>query len=656
MVANSLNSGSYRELLATAESIVVLDSKTKVAEEHLSMTGHNCRPPTHDVRTKSLDKKKVVLAELRLLQRCCTTVATLLRELKILQCAQLLVVSRLLLKSLLDRQLPATGLDLLPNKISLLRRQLLRQIDARLTSPLSQLPGLVEAICSYCLVTSLSSEDALSHLHQQRFEKMRRTLHRGSKDSHNIQEALRYQLVSLQTFQALAGRPLAEAMTNLQKRAILADPALRNLESLDLDRTVSLISSDIQSFVPYFKKSTLTPEDARAKLEAWSDGATQVLVTTLVTYLNASSDTFSVLNLRKELYTALLPSYFSTPGAANMHQQIRRILNEKLQSVCLSQVKQLHDITSNLIEGPADAPEVKSLWDNDIAQSGSNTQGSRLIKQVKSRHTGHHNSLNKAQKSLGKWVASTKTTEASLTELSKTSWRDMMEEPDEEDEEEALDLSKQLGKIDVEGYIKFLQSSLQEGLSAYEASIVDAATRIGTDNSDVGRSVALLRSIRMSVAVLQDAYPHYMAFEKIQEVIPQLHDSVAGEVVHRLSEMSERKGRSKMSPNESLPEDMPSPRAFLTLRRLCKIMFDVGGTDIWSASAVEKVKIQVHARLFDSEHKNAYMTTEFDEAYLQAALGTTAKIADDAPDSAAGHVQAAQDYWTRTVLLFGLLS
>jgi hypothetical protein len=618
--------------------------------------GLNCRPPSHDIGTRSPDIKKVVLAELRLLQRCCATVATTLREQRILQCAQLLVVSRLLLKSLGERQLPVTSLDLLRNKVSLLRRQLLRQVDAKLTSPLSQLSELVEAICSYCLVTSVSSDDALGHLHQLRLDKMRRTLHRASNDGHTIREALRYQLISLQTFKALAGRPLAEAMTNLQKRPILADQALRELESLDLDRTISLISSDIQSFVPYFKRSALSSKDTRAKLETWSDEAFRVLVAALETYLGGSEDTVIVLNLRKELYTILLPSYFSTPGSRNMHNKMRNVLDKKLQTICSGQVKQLHDITSNLTEGAGDIPEVKPLWDKDVAQVGASTRGSRLIKQVKSRHTGHHTSLVKATRSLEKWVSSTKTTEASFMELSKTTWRDLLEEPDEEDEEEALELSKQLSKTDTENYVRFLQESLREGLSAYETSIVDAATRVSSGSSDIGRAVTLLRSVRMSVAALQDAFPDYIAFEKIHEIIPRLHELVAGEVLRRLSEASGRKGKSAVCRNESLPEDMPSPRAFSTLRRLCEIMFDIGGTDIWSASGVAKVKSQVQARIFDPEHKAAYMVNEFDEIYLRAALSTAGDTGDDASRPSETHIQAAQDYWTRTKLLFGLLS
>lgn len=655
-MANSLVSGSYRELLATAESIVVLDSKTKEAEEHLSTMGHNCRPPNHDTATKSLDKKKIILAELRLLQRCCTTIASLLREAKFLHCAQLLVVSRLLLKSLSEHQLPVASLELLRNKISLLRRQLLRQIDARLTSPISQLPDLVQAICSYCLITSVSSEDALSHLQQLRLEKMRRMLQRDSDGSRHIHEALKYQLVSLQTFKALVGRPLAEAMTNIQRRPILADQTLRSLESLDFDKTGPLISSDIQSFVPYFKKSVLSSEDARLKLESWSEEAGRILVTSLTTHLKPSNDTSSVLGLRQDLYTALLPSYFSTPGASHMHQQIRHIVNEKLQAICSSQVKQLQDITASLTEGAADTPNVQSLWDEDIAKASASTRGSRLIKQVKSRHTGYHQSLTKAQKALGQWVASTKSTEASFIELSKISWRDLIEEPNEEDEEEALDLSKQLGKTDAEGYVRFLQDSLRTGLSTLEANIVDAATRMGTEKSDIGRSVALLRSIRMSVAALRDGFPDYVTFEKIDTVIPQLHDLVAGEVLRQLSEASERKKRSLKSPNESLPEDMPSPRAFVTLRRLCEIMFDIGGTDIWSVAAVDKVKVQVQARVFDSEHKTAYMINQFDEAYLRAALRATINTDETLLHSAGGHDRPAQEYWTRTKLLFGLLS
>jgi len=552
-------------------------------------------------------------------------------------------------------------LDLLRNKVSLLRRQLLRQVDVKLISPLSQLPELVEALCSYCLVTSVSSDDALGHLHQLRLDKMRRTLNHESTQGNAIHEALRYQLTSLQTFKALVGRPLVEAMSNLQKRPILADQTLRNLESLDLDRTISLISSDIQSFVPYFKRSALSAKDVQAKLETWSEEASRVVVTALEAYVRDSESTVLVLNLRKELYTILLPSYFSTPGSRNMHSQTRNVLNKKLQSICLGQVKQLQEITSTLTGDVGENPKVNSLWDSDIGHMGVNTRGSRVIKQVKGRHTGHHASLAKATRSLEKWVSFTKTTELSFNELSKTSWRDLLEEPDEEDEEESIELSMQLGKTDAESYVEFLRESLRGALSTYETNIVDAGTRLGPGTSDIDRAVALLRSIRMSVATLQEGFPDYVAFEKIHELIPRLHQMVAGEVVLRLSQSSERKkAKPTKSSNESLPGEMPSPRAFSTLRRLCEVMFDIGGTDIWSASAVAKVKSQVQARIFEAEHKATYMVNKFDEVYLGAALNSAGNTNGDEDDDASqlpnSNVQAARDYWTRTKLLFGLLS
>jgi len=150
---------------------------------------HNCRPPQQDASPRPPPADKVALAQFRLLQRCGTTAASSLHGHHILLCAQLMVVSRLLLKSLGDQDTLTRSLDSLRNKLGALRRQLLLRIEARLTNPTSTLSDLLESMCAYCLVTNSSSEDALAHLRQLRLEKIRRQL-TASRQQSTICQAL----------------------------------------------------------------------------------------------------------------------------------------------------------------------------------------------------------------------------------------------------------------------------------------------------------------------------------------------------------------------------------------------------------------------------------------------------------------------------------
>lgn len=649
------HSGSYRDLLATAEAIVALETQTRSTEDHLSSIGHSCRPPQQETSHRSPPADKVALAQFRLLQRCCTTSTSLLRDQHILQCAQLVVVSRLLLKSLGEHGPFAKSLDLLRTKVNVLRRQLLRQLEGRLISPASALSTLLDALCSYCLVTSVSSEDALARLRQLRLEKLGRRLVASDSRS-TICEALQYQLSSLQTFKTLIGRPIVEAMNNLQRTPILSDPAIRRLESLDLDRTFSLIPNDVQSFVPYFKRSAPTTEEMRAKSAAWSREACSALAEALSNHLSRLNSIAEVFELRKDLYMILLPSYFSTPASADIQRQVTEALNKRVYAICQSQGAQLSEITKLLMQGSKFNKLNTSLWDPEIAQTSLEGGGAKFIKQVKSRHAGYSGTLTKATKSLNAWILSANLTQSQINELPKTRWRDILEEPEDEDEDEASNLIALLCEKVPHLYRKSLQDSLHKAMLGYESSITQAASEVVEKPSEVRRAVMLLRSVRVSIASLQQAFPSEAKFEKLDDTLPKLHQLVADEVARQLSMSTEQSDKPTRWDTSTLPDNMPSPRAFSALRRLCKIMLETGGTDLWSPPIVELVKKAVSTQIFDSDTKSWYSENEFDEAYLSIAL----KHATDrsAPETAETKqiVRSASEYWTRTKLLFGLLS
>ncbi|KIW27491.1 uncharacterized protein PV07_07224 [Cladophialophora immunda] len=646
----ALVGGSYRELLATAEAIVVLDAQTRTAEDNLLSISHNCRPPQQDASPRPPPADKVALAQFRLLQRCCTTAASSLRDQHILRCAQLLVVSRLLLKSLGDQDTLTKSLDSLRNKLGALRRQLLLRTEARLTNPTSTLSDLLESICAYCLVTSSSSEDALEHLRQLRLEKIRRQLS-ASHQRPTICQALRYQILSLQTFKSLIGRPMVDSINNLQKRPILEDPSIRDLECLGLDQTFSLIPDEIRSFVPYFKRSAPTFEETQAKLETWSRESLRIFSDALHHCLPTLDQIDEVLGLRQELYTILLPSYFSTPAGSDIKEQIAQALNKRVNDICHNRSAYLVRITMPLLDKLAASKTTKSLWDSELALLNLDAGGTKLITRVKNRHEGNSVALSKASKSLNIWITTTNSAFDQLNEITKLRWRDIVEEPEEENEDEASDLIKELCETDSRLYRDNLQEALQKALLEYETSITERATQVVEEPETVSHVVALLRSIRMSTSALQHSFPEQARFAKLPEIVRKLHQLVATEVSLQLSASREGQKKSMKWSKDMLPDNMPSPCAFSTLRQLCKIMLEVGGTDLWSLPVVGLVKEAVGSHIFRSEVKAWYMENEFDEAYLSIALGRDTSAAPREKTN----IKSASEYWARTKLLFGVL-
>ncbi|KAK6368091.1 hypothetical protein LTS17_009831 [Exophiala oligosperma] len=646
--------GSYREFLATAEAIVVLEEKAQAAEWHISSISHDCRPPQYDSARRPLPTDKVTLAQFRLLHRCYTTSVTCLQNQDILKCSKLTLLSRLLLRSLGNESSLSSSLEHMRGKLGALRQRLLRQVNAKLVNPASSVPGLVDAVCSYCLVTDVSSSKALDHLRERRLDKLRRQLG-ASRNRSAICEALRYQLVSLQLFKTLTGHPVSEAVNNLQRKAILADPALRELESLDLDRTWPLLPEEIQTFVPYFQRTASTSEEMHTKLETWSKESCGILEKAINEHLAGLNDAVEVLELRRELFTLLLPMYFSTPASRDISSCIRKSLNDQMRDICQDQGSRLNKIAEELVTASRSSPSSNSLWSPEMVQTPLDQGGSKMIKRLKVRHSGLNKALSKATKALDDWVAGIHTAKDQINELSKIRWRDMMEEPDEEEEDEATLEVRMLCEDDPDYYSKNLQESARKAVSGYEECLVTAASEVIAQPSDLSRVVYVVRAIRISAGVLYKAFPEETHASKVVEKMHDLHKVVADEVVRQLKEAGRGNGRAPKCDTSQLPEGMPSPKAFMALRRLCRVMADIGGTDIWTMPAVTLVKKAVAAEIFDPESKGNYVDTDFDEAYFRVALQDGSDIAKPKLTESE-KTQQAIEYWTRTKLLFGMIA
>lgn len=547
----------------------------------------------------------------------------------------------------------SSSLEYMRRKLGALRQRLLRQVNAKLVNPTSSIPVLVDAICSYCLVTDVSSSKALDHLRDRRLDKLRRQLD-ATPGSSAICEALRYQLVSLQIFKTLKGHPVSEAMNALQRKAILADPAVRDLESLDLDRTWPLLPEEIQTFVPYFQRTSSTSEETHTELETWSKESCGILEKAVNEYLAQLNDAGEVLELRRELFTSLLPMYFSTPASKDVSKCIRESLNERVRAICQDHGLRLNKIADQLISASHSSASGSSLWSAEMVQIPPDNGGSKMIRRLKARHSGLNKTLSKATKALDGWIADIHAANDQINELSKVRWRDMIEEPDEDQEDEATLEVRLLCEDDPGYYSKNLQDSSRKAVSGYEESLAAAASEIISQPSDLTRVVYIVRAIRISAGILYKAIQEETHTSGVVEKMHDLHKVIADEVARQLSEGSRGPNRAPEWVTSQLPDGMPSPKAFMTLRRLCRIMADIGGTDLWTAPAVALVKKAVAAEVFDTERKGKYLETGFDEAYLRVGLQDGVNVANSKVEPE--NVKSAIEYWTRTKLLFGVLA
>ena len=639
---------NYRELLASAEQIVLLEAKTKEVETLITQIGQHCQPPTHIVHAGQHDARTSRTGRLRFLQRCLAAGRTALQAADVLQSSQLAVIARLLLRSLAEDGFGQV--NSFREKLTLLRKNLLRRIDTALVSPSSDLPALVQSCCAYCLISSASSTDALKHFQSLRSEKLRSMLSNEALTQIGFLRAVRYQLNSLQSLNDLAGRPLIEALGSMQKRPILDDPHLLKLELLDVQSMRPLLPEDVKSFMPYLKRSPLAAAESRSMLQTWSEETSHLMSDGAKQYLQAVYDYSEVLQFRQSIYKILLPTYFATTAGAALHELLQDVLSSRIQAIIEATVNELSIIGNNLRSSALSQSTVESLWHPELAQTPLSDGGRSLLQQVRRRRLGRNARQVKDAKSLKAWLATIQAMRQGLDDVRRHRWRDILEEPGEEQEEQGNELVENLTQRNADSYLEILQRSFNETLANFVESLVDAASDHTRAEDDRSQLPGLIRVIRDSLDLLRQAFPEAQQYRKLSDALPQLYAALASTVVERLRRWAANQP-DRVQAKETLP-DLPSPRTFQVLQQLCTILTEIGGTDLWTAPALRPVRDAAAVLVFSDRGMQDYIETNFDEAYLRCALRQPKLEEIPATDA---KMKAAEGYWSRTRLLFGIL-
>ena len=642
--------GNYRELLSTAEQIVTLDSQVKSSESHISEIGQKCKPPSQQRITAPNTVRRVVIAQLRLLQRCITVVNSALSNGDLRHSAELIVIARLLVKSLNDEESSLKSLTSLRERAASQRRQLLRRVDATLINPHSSGSSVANACCAYCLVTSASFQDVFKHVSRLRLERLQKSLNQPALVDQHIVDALRYYLTSLKTLAGLTSRTVTDALGSLQKRPILQEPGVIKLDLLDLRGIEVLIPEEIQTFIPYFKRTPFSQDEVRDALLTWSSDASLIIAKGLEQSLSGQTEVTRVLELRKALFATLLPVYFSTPGSSSMHLVIHRVLSDRVESLSDNHIKQLRAFSNDLALSSMSEPDSANLWEDSLAQMSLQNGASSFLHQVHRRRRGTSRRVDNLTRSLNAWINSTKALVEAFEELHITRWRDMLEEPDEEQEDEAEKIVQSLGKNDAQSYSTQVQEALKRGLEELEEAITTSINSSIKQTPDAKVAVEYLRTLREFMVPLREAFPSDAGFKELIRLIPRLHQVIAAEVLSKVCSAVESSNKAGVI-SDSI-ENLPSPQTFGFLRQLCQVMFEIGGTDVWSPAAVKAVRAAVVGEVFDGKKQVAYVSGAFDEQYLAAALSHQ----DSSLRGSSEQKKAAKEYWNRTKLLFGVLS
>ncbi|EDN08634.1 predicted protein [Histoplasma mississippiense (nom. inval.)] len=555
------------ELLGTAQTIVEMNDEIQEVETKLSNISRRCNPRLVE---KKLDvavidegeDERAIAAQLALLHRCISAGYRLFRKHSSnLLIAKLLVISRLLHKTLSQNSRAPIFLENLRSQLAALRRSLLKRIECRLACPKYSTLEIIETMSAYCLATSSSPTDVLRHFQQVRFEALQSMLLREDPNFINIEKSLKLFIQTLQNASKLVSGSLSDALRKLTALPILDD------------------------------------------VEDWSKQAFGTVASGLSTSLERSQNLKEVLLLRRNLLDIWLPVQSSTAchSSVEILQGIRGTVNKQLISTLHAQAKGLTLVGLEILSTITSWSEIEeqiptpSLWDLDIVFLDFSGGATNFKHEIINRSRGRDMNVLRISRSYTTWLSGIEQCNDLIDELKKIRWEDIIE--DEEDEEVLQKTVRILNKDDPDLLQKEYEATLINSFEALQTSLHSALENM--TGSHCGRQAAfilrVIREIRERIPRSLSAQDHLFA----DDLVPKLHDILAAEVSSQVSPYAIIRalgkpqgagcaGRALWEGNPPLPIQ-PSPAAFRLLRRLATAM-ERQGPDLWNPSAVDILK------------------------------------------------------------------
>ena len=645
-------SGNYRALLATADQVVQLESQASDAEHHISDLSTKCHSPNTALKapSESLVSARTTVGHLSLIYRCLESMSRLLKLGEILLSAKLLALCKLLHRVLATQNQHLKTLPVLQQRIASLQRHILKAITARFTKAQLGSNKLVETGCAFCLVTNSSANDALQHYRALRLKNMQEKVEDLEKPL-SATAIFQYYVRTLRSLAILQGQVFQNALKGLQAHAILKDPRLSSLRALSMQNIGNGIAQEILQFAPYIKHDSLPGEDADTASNDWSKSMLQRFREALQKATKLCTSLQDLFKLRVILSSMWFATCLSLAQSMEIFSTIRQLLNAEIQMRLATQVNGLSAIGSTLarIMRHKSAPE--SLWLPDLASRQVKSGGTAFLNELQSRNLGLSSNARSSLKQLQAWISQVETCRSLIGDAKTIRWRDKVDD-DEDDmaQDQLASIIESLSQSDPQSFEHALNEELEDARKDLTLEFEDLAG-VMDDADHIPNVLRLFREVNQRLRhVYEDEDPLGAAL-----LLPKLHERlakcIAEEVDERLRPGPKRSVRKRKESDST--NGMPTPQGFKTLMHVCQAMSDLGGSDIWSPDAVAAVKAAIWDKIQERQDDSQ---SQFDRAYLAAALQPVAKKGESTVNGI-DHVQTeAAEYWKRTRLLFELLA
>ena len=545
------------------------------------------------------------------------------REGSYLLIAKVLVISRLLHKSLSQSASKPPIVDQLWERLLSVRRKLLRRIDKRLSNTNGEAASLVESMCAYALATSSTPTDVLHHFHKMRLDKMNDELRAGSDElaKHGI-SALKLCIQTCLDTQTIFPRRLAESLAKLKAHPLVRDPEVRGLYELNLDVHGRWLSDEARNYTPWPRHDELQRPEAERILHRWSKDAVTAFLQGVKKALEGEERLQEVANLRQDMIETWILSGSRMAGvkSANVLDDLRDTMNDKLESIVRSRTDGLQAVVSELttqLDTVAASKEASalSLW-STIDKASDLSNGAQVFKStILNTYQGRNESVMSVTSAFDNWMESVLEVKGIVKSMKEARWDDTFAEDVDDESDDDLGDSKQTLLSDDDP--KLLEEATQEALSEAMQNLGRSFSTMtkASAGGDTGDSIQKAAFILRVVREIGDRIPRL----RLQERATPLTSPFTADILQPLYMMlashiaRPNLGKYKISLATSLEvktksyilweghpplPSQPSPSAFRFLRELDKSM-EALGSDLWAPSCVSVLKSRVAEELND---------------------------------------------------------
>jgi hypothetical protein len=416
-------------------------------------------------------------------------------------------------------------------------------------------------------------------------------------------------------------------LSKLKAHPLIQDPDIRGLYELNLDVHDRWLGDEARNYTPWPRHDELQRPEAERILHRWSKDVIAAFLKGIQKALEQEERLKEVADLRQELIETWILSGSRMAGvkSANVLDDLRDTMNDKLETIVRSRTNGLQDVVAELSNqldavSSSDKAVALSLWDTTTKASDL-SNGAQIFKStILNTYQGRDESVTGVTSAFDKWMESVLEVKGIVKSMKEARWDDTFADDVDDESDDELGDSKQALLSDDDP--KLLEEATQEALSEAMQNLSQSFNTI-VKKSDGEQSTQKAAFMLRVVREIGDRIPRLRLQDKAtplaspftSESLQPLHTTLALCVTQPTVEAYRASllGSLKVKTNSHilweghppLPSQ-PSPSAFRFLRTLNKNMGALG-SDLWAPGSVQVLRSGVADKVVETvqEHLDA---------------------------------------------------